>query len=303
MNSSTSSTALGAVALLLWSTTVAFTRGLAEEVGVFTSVGITMLVGGGIGTAYLAWGQRKLGQVLRLSRGYLIGGLLLFTVYMVAFYLAIGWAGARSTVIEAGLINYLWPGLTLVFAVPLQKKRATPWLLPGILIAFAGVVLASLPVDYTLAGFGAKLQANWLVYLLALTAAVTWALYSNLSRVWAGDADAGATPLFLLFSGIVMLALSLVFPEPHDWSGRAVGLTLYVALGPTLLSYVFWDYGMRKGHLVLLASLSFFTPLFSTIVSLLFLHEPARPALWLACLFIIAGAAICNAAVKERPLT
>jgi len=293
------STSLGIVALLLWSTTVAFTRGLAESLGIYASVAITMTLGGAIGTAYLALVQRKLGQVLRMSRSYLLGGALLYTIYMTSFYLAIGWARDRETVIEAGLINYLWPGLTLVFAAVLRQKRAT-WLLPpGILIAVAGVALASLPADYSLAGCGAKLQANWAVYLLALTAAVTWALFSNLSRIWAGGADVSAAPLFLLCSGLVMAGMALIAREPQQWTGATVGLVAFVTLGPTLLAYLFWDYGIRKGRLVLLASLSFFTPLFSTLISCLFLRQTARPALWLACALIIAGAIICNAAVKD----
>jgi drug/metabolite transporter (DMT)-like permease len=300
MKYSTPSTVLGMIALLLWSTTIAFTRGLAEQLGILTATAYAMLLGGAVGLLFLAFVQRKLGQVLRLSRRYLLGGLLLFIVYMVAFFLAIGLARDRETVVEAGLINYLWPGLTLVFAVPLQRKRATGWLLPGVVIAFAGVALASLPADYTLAGLGEKLQANGVVYLLALAAAVSWALYSNLSRVWGAKADAGAASLFLLVSGLVMLALSRIFPEQQHWSAGTVKLLLFVALGPTLLSYVFWDYGMRKGHLVLLASLSFFTPLFSTLISCLFLGVKAGLALWLACALVIAGAAICHASVKDR---
>lgn len=288
------------MALLLWSTTVAFIRGLSEQIGIFDTVAFTMILGGGLGTAYLALVQRQLGAVLRLSRRYLWGGLLLFTVYMVAFNLAISLGRDHTTVLEAGLINYLWPGLTLVFAVPLQRKRATGWLLPGILLAFAGVALATLGTDYSVAGFAIKLQQNAVVYLLALTAAITWALFSNMSRVWAAEATAGATPLFLLVSGIVMAVLGRIFPAPAHWSPGTWGLLLFIALGPTLLSYVFWDYGMRKGHLVLLASLSFFTPLFSTVISCLFLGIKAEITLWLACILVIAGAAICNASIRDQ---
>ncbi len=295
-------TGLGLVALLLWSTSVACTRGLAERIGIFDTVAITMAVGGALGVAYLGLVRRALGEVLRLPRRYLLGGLALFTAYMAAYNLAIALGRDHATVLEAGLINYLWPGLTLVLAVPILRKRATPWLLPGLLLGLAGVAIATLGPGYTVTALGARLQQNALVYLLALVAAVTWALFSNLSRAWAGHATAGATPLFLLASGLLMGAVGRLFPHPAPgpWSAGTWGLLAFVTLGPTLLAYVCWEYGMRKGHLILLASLSFFTPLVSTVISSLTLGYTPGLNLWAACALIIAGAAICHASVRER---
>jgi len=300
---SVTSTILGMIAILFWSTTIAFIRKLAEQIGPLTSSGYAMLIGGVIGLLFIAVVQRKFRELLSLPRAYLFGGLILVVVYLVCISLAIGRPMDNQVVLEAGLVNYLWPGLSLVFAVPLLKKRATAWLAPGIIIAFTGVALASLQgTTYSWHGLGGKLQANWPFYLLAFIAAVSWALYSDLSRVWAAHAEVSAMPFFLFVSGIVLLGLSRIFPEPAHWTAGTGVLLVITAVGPLLLAYIFWDYGMQKGHLVLLASLSFLIPLTSSITTSLVLRVKVEPILWLACGLVIAGAAICNFAVKDRPV-
>jgi drug/metabolite transporter (DMT)-like permease len=52
---------------------------------------------------------------------------------------------------------------------------------------------------------------------------------------------------------------------------------------------VFWDIAMREGDLVLVASCSYLTPFFSTVVSCIYLRVWPGPSLWLGCLLIIAG--------------
>jgi len=62
-----------------------------------------------------------------------------------------------------------------------------------VLIALAGIGLVSAAQSPVLSwpGFLADLRSNAAPYLVAFAAAVTWALYSDLSRRWAGDSDCG----------------------------------------------------------------------------------------------------------------
>ena len=127
---------------------------------------------------------------------------------------------------------------------------------------------------------------------------MTWALYSNLSRRWGGEG--GGVPLFVLASGLVVLPLRVWLGETSTWNVRVVGELLYMAIFVTVVAYVCWDQAMRKGNVVLVAALSYATPLLSTVFSAAYLGVVPGPAIWIACGLVIVGAAVCRLAVEER---
>jgi len=292
-------TVLGAVAIVFWSVTVGVARSLSEQLGTTTTASAVLLGGGvlGCGWLVLSGGWRSLRRTPRL---YLFGCGALFVAYMLFIYLAIGLAGTRRQAIGAGIINYLWPGLTLLFSVPLLRKKARLWVVPGALLAFAGAGLAGAQADvFTWAAFFRDLASGSTPYLLALGAAVAWGLYSNLSRRWGEGTETGAVPVFLLVSGLVMLAVRFCLAEETSWSVRA-GLELtYMAVFPALLAYMFWDVAMRRGNVVLVAALSYVTPVLSVAFSCVYLGVKPGVTLVLACGLVVAGAVICKLSMRE----
>ena len=50
---------------------------------------------------------------------------------------------SREEVLAVGLINYLWPSLTLLLSVPILGYRSRWFLGPGMLVATAGMVVAT----------------------------------------------------------------------------------------------------------------------------------------------------------------
>jgi len=75
---------------------------------------------------------------------------------------------------------------------------------------------------------------------------------------------------------------------------------LYMSIFPTFLAYFFWDRAMRKGNIILVASLSYFTPLLSIIISSLYLQVIIKPSLWIACGLVIAGAVVCKFSIIDK---
>jgi len=290
-------TTMGVVAIVLWSCTVAVARELSETVGTTTASAIMLLGGGLVGCGHAAL-RHRLGAILALPSRYLLGCGGLFVTYMVCLYLAIGLASSRQQAIEVGIINYLWPGLTLLFAVPLLGTRVRWTFAPGVVLAFGGAALAPLrPGEYSLGALGQSLLANPLPYVLALTAAVSWALYSVLSRRLAAEQPTGAVPIFAVAAGLVLAGLRLVLHEQSHFGVRAAVELGFMALFPVLLAYGLWDRAMRRGNVTLVAALSYFAPLLSTVVSLLYLEVKPSPTLWPACALVIAGALVCERSV------
>jgi len=91
-----------------------------------------------------------------------------------------------------------------------------------------------------------------------------------------------------------------MFSEESYWTPRVVAELLYMSIFPTFLAYFFWDRAMRKGNIILVASLSYFTPLFSIIISSLYLQIVIKSSLWIACALVVIGAVICRFSIIDK---
>ena len=282
-------TILGFCAILLWSMTVALARSIAEFIGPLTAGAAVYLTAAGILGAHLVWKERSLRALCMLPRKYVIGCGTLFVLYTVALFLALGLAADRYQTIEVGLLNYLWPALTILFALLLLGQRAGVGLIPGTLLAVCGVFLVlTQDTGITWQSFSVNIRLNPMAYGLGVFAAIAWALYSNLARRWGSPDSRGAVPLFSLATGLAFGLLHLIRPEGGTWNLRVVAEVAVLALA-TGVAYVFWDLAMRAGDVVLVAACSYLTPFFSTVVSCLYLRVQPGLSLWLGCALIIAG--------------
>ncbi|NLE76957.1 MAG: aromatic amino acid DMT transporter YddG [Chloroflexi bacterium] len=292
-------TLYGLAAILLWSSTVALARSLSEQLGPLTAAAAVYLLGG-----LAALGQSRLTGRLRrglrpLPRRYLLGCGALFVFYMASFYLAIGLAHDHQQTLEIGLVNYLWPALTVLLSLPLLGQKARPTLLPATLLALLGVALVlTQGVGLSWGAVRQNVTGNPTAYVLALGAAVSWALYSTLTRRWAGPDSPGAVPVFLAAAGGAFLLLRLGWVERTVWSSRAAAETLFLALA-TSLAYGLWDAAMRRGNIILVAACSYFTPLISTLVSCLYLGVLAGPRLWVGAALLAVGSLASWASLRR----
>ncbi len=286
-------TTAGLAAIVLWSTTVALARSLTEQLGPLTAAAGVHGVAC-IGAVCSLLRGRRSGAVAQLPRKYLLGCGALFVSYMICLYLGLGLAQSRQQALAVGLLNYLWPVLTLLLSVVVLRQKAN-WLLgPATLIALLGLMLVILPERFSDSG-GQDWTSCWhagverpLPLLLGLLAAVMWALYSTLTRRWAGEEAHGGVDWFLIVTALVLVPLSALVVEPRTAGVGAISETLFLGCA-TYLAYGLWDTAMRKGNLVLVAAASYFTPLLSTIVSCIYLMVWPTPQLWWGCVLLVAG--------------
>jgi drug/metabolite transporter (DMT)-like permease len=293
-------TLYGLLAILLWSTTVALIRSLAERIGPLTAASSVYLLAGALSLAQIGYSGHLKKQIRGLPRSYLFGCGVLFAFYMFSIYFGIGLAGNRLQAIEIGLLNYLWPALILVFSVFLLNKRAHFLLIPGTLVSMLGVFLVlTQGTSISWSSFSRNVTSNIPAYALGLTAGISWALYSTLARRWGGSQSGGGIPFFMGATGLLLLVLRFFHAEQSQWSFRAVSEMLFMSLA-TLVAYASWDRAMRKGDVVLLGACSYFIPLLSTLVSCLYLEIAPELNLWLGCGAIILGSLISWASVSDR---
>jgi len=128
-------TLIGLIAILLWSTTVGLLRSVSEAFGATGGAALIYST-----TAMLLCLTRGLPKPGAMPAIYLWLGGILFVGYEISLALAIGLASDRSQSLELGMINYLWPCLTIVLAIPFNQQRFRVWLWPGLLLSLLGIV-------------------------------------------------------------------------------------------------------------------------------------------------------------------
>lgn len=290
---------LGLLAVLLWSSTVALARSISEGVGPLTAGASVFATAGIVLTIGLGFERRPLSRLRSLPRAYLFGCGALFLAYTAALFLALGLATGREQAIEVGLVNYLWPALTILLSLVILSKKARFGLIPGTVLALLGVVLVlTQGGSVSWQSLSANVSGNPVAYVLGLTAALSWALYSNLARRWAAPESGGGVPLFVVAAALAFSLLRLVFPEESGWSVRVVVEIALLGVA-TALAYLFWDIAMRRGDVVLVASCSYLTPFLATAFGCAYLGVMPGAQLWLGCLFIIGGSLLSWRSIDE----
>lgn len=299
----------GLLALAIWSGSVAVTRGLANSLGTVGGSAVANTLGATIAIT-VAWRRgNSPRKMLAHNKKYLLGCGLLFVIYGLCYNTAIGWSPNDSTSLVTGLVNYLWPALTVALSVPILGRKARPTLWLGCILAVAGLAVAVLGQGIA----QGRLQwqqlsdAGWGLFLpvgLAAAGGVIWALYSNLVRR-RGPADAGAVPLFLGAAAVQMWVLHLFHPDLHAPAGGpggwawAAGQVAIIAILSQSVGYVAWEWGMRRGNQLLLSLASYLTPIASVLVACLYLSVPLSWTVGVGTALVAVGAIICKWSIIE----
>ena len=224
--------------------------------------------------AWRAWKQRWPAALVG------IGGLFGYhALYFVALRLA--------PPAEAGLLNYLWPLLIVLFSALLPGERLRPHHVVGALLGLAGtILLLAGQIELTMS------SAAFAGYLAALAAAFVWAGYSVLSRRFKDvptDAVAFYCAVTAVLAFLVHRASELpVWPAgPLAWVAIAA-----LGLGPVGAAFFAWDVGMKRGDIRVLGAASYATPLLSTGFLILAGYTQPSAHIALAAALIAGGGLI-----------
>ena len=290
-------TAIGLVAVLCWSSTVGLMRSVSESLGALGGAAVLFSVSATL--VLLVRGVPPMRRLRQASRIYLLGCGLLFALYEICLSVAIGLAHDRQQTMELGMINYLWPSLTIVLAVLCRQQRARWWLWPGVLLCLWGLALVlggdAAPVATDVA---AHMAGNPLAYALAGGAALMWPAYSLLARMHGGGLN--AVGLFLLLTAALLwLQWLALAPPPMRWSWGVAAQVLAVGAS-TALAYACWEHGIQHGHLAVLAAGSYFTPVLSALWASLWLAVRPGWNFWQGVALVTLGSLVCWWATRRE---
>ena len=286
-------TLIGLVAILLWSTMVGLIRGVSEGLGpvggaamIYTLSGLLLMFTVGFP------------DLRQFSRRYLLTGCVLFVSYEICLALSLGFAGTRQQAIEVGMVNYLWPSLSILFAIIFNGQKSNFLIIPGLGLSLLGVswVLGGdrgLNIDEIIS----NVISSPLSYILAFTGAFIWAAYCTVTAKYAKGKN-GIT-LFILLTTVTLWIKFLFSAQPD----MAFSLPVVIKLGMCAIAlgfgYAAWNIGILHGNVSLLATASYLTPVLSAALAALLLSESLSWAFWQGACMVCAGSLLCWYATRR----
>ena len=215
----------------------------------------------------------KRGAILDHWKLLALLGLLSVNNFSIFIYQALH----ATTVINAALINSFYPVIIVVTSWIGFGDRVTLRQALGIAVSLCGlfwILFRGHPAALLSLQFSAG-------DLWTLAAGTSWALYSVLLRKRPPEFD------HLTFLGVLMIFGTVFLVPFYLWelstgvafslSARSVGGILYVAVFPSILSYLCWNMGVARVGANKSGVFVHLIPVFAGLLALIFLGERLQP--------------------------
>ena len=258
---------LGVAAILCWACAGAAASWMGKHLGLWPTLSIACGIGALAQTVcYLAMGHSVRAVLMPPPKLWLII-LLGFPLYEVAHVGALAGSASDTQTVGVNLINYLWPTLTVLFAVmwvPGTKASMRLALAAG--LALAGVIVGNWKGVEVVFGWNGAARLPMLPYALVFVAAVSWSVYSAVLSRWRAWADKYSTATAgFLATGIIAAIICTLRGEwrpltATEWLVAApAGLIVYAA------GYMLWELAIHRAPAEKLGLLSGAVPILSTL--------------------------------------
>jgi len=284
-------TLIGFSAILQWSSIVGLLKKVSANIGADLAVLFMYSL-----SAVLLFALFRIPNLKQIPRKYLFGATALFVVYEICFSYAIALAQNAQQAIEISLVNYLWPSMTILMLILFKELNFNKWVILGLGISLAGVFYIQTgngAID--LAAVISHMQSNPLSYGLAFIGASLWSLYCVMTKKY----SQGHNPISLFFiatSLVLWLKMLVLHPEQLTHIVQIDATTLmYMLMVSTVtgLGYAAWNIGINRGNITMLVTLSYFSPIFSSIMSMWILQTPLSKTFWLGAIMVTLGSFVC----------
>ena len=173
-----------------------------------------------------------------------------------------------------------------------KSERLGRWQWLGLLLAFAGVVVA-MRDRASSHGLAAEAPQQWLGDALALAGGMFWGLTTVVIRSTRLSSISPEKLLFyqLMFSALSLPLLSLVLGEAWRWSFSpfAAGSLLTQTVLGAFVSFLAWMWMLGRYPATKMSAFVFLTPIFALLIGALWLGEPVTPGLIVALALVAFG--------------
>ncbi len=256
------------ITIMIWGTTFISTKVLLKALQPVEILFIRFVIG--FLALFLACPHRLKNTDGKKEAVFAAAGLSGVCLYYLMENIALTFTMASNVGVIISVAPFFTAILSRVFLKKDEKLRVNFFV--GFVVAMAGIVLISFN--------GSALQLNPAGDLLALLAALLWAVYSILTRK---ISDYGYNTVLstrrIFFYGILFMIPALVFFDFHpDLScfRNPVNLLniLFLGLGASALCFVTWNFAVRLLGAVKTSVYIYLVPVITVAASVVILHEP-----------------------------
>lgn len=293
LNECSQCTVLGLCAPLLFAMSVGLVRRVTETMGL--TAGIALMSGTAALFLFKLFGFPDLRC---FSRSYLVFGIGSAVLCEISFATSLGLSNGGQQTIEVGMINYLWPCLTVLSSVYFNNKKAKWWLWIGVLVSLIGIcIVLSGDRGFSPSEIVVHMRDNPLSYFLALVSAISWTVYCTLTS----KSNHGQNPTVLIFStnaSFFAIAYFLGFGPRISWNISAFA-DVFLTSAIMGAAYALWTRGAMKGNLTVLGIASYFTPVLSCVFASIWLHAPLSMSFYQGVLLVVLGSLLCWLSTRQ----
>ncbi len=183
------------------------------------------------------------------------------------------------------------PFFTAIISNLLKKEEHIPLrFYLGFIVAIAGIIMININ--------GSSLQLNPRGDILALAAAILWAIYSIISNhISSFGYNVIQSTRRMFFYGLLFMLPILLFSgisadlERFKDYGNILNL-LYLGFGASALCFVTWNYSVSELGAVKTSTYIYLVPVITIIFSAVFLEEPVSLLMGLGTAMTLAGLAV-----------
>ncbi|WP_347115351.1 aromatic amino acid DMT transporter YddG [Leclercia sp. S52] len=280
-------TLIGLIAILLWSAIVGLIKSVSEGFGPVGGAALIYTC-----SAVLLLFTLGFPKIKRFPVSYLIIGSVLFVCYELCLSLSLGFTHSGRQAIEVGMVNYLWPSMTILLAVIVNRQKTSPLIIPGVILAIVGIgrVLGG-DNGFSLTEMMNNVMDNPLSYGLAFSGAVIWAIYCVVTQRIA-QGNNGIT-LFFILTALTLWVKYLTSPQPEFNLSWHAWISLMLAAMAMGFGYAAWNVGILHGNVTVLAAASYFIPIISAVLAAFMLDSHLTLAFWQGTAMVSLGSLIC----------
>jgi drug/metabolite transporter (DMT)-like permease len=277
-----SATWMGISSIIQWAIFPTLTK-MAGDVppfqmtGVAFSIAFTMMV--------IYWLKNNSGIITHFKMPLPLMGLGIWGLF--GFHFCYFFALQKAPPLDAFLIIEMWPILLMLAAVIFAHEKLHLHQTIGALLGFAGVITVATKGEFS--GFSTQYAEG---YALAAAAAVTWAVYSALSKRYAAYMHSDTIGVFCGLSAVLSLLCHWQFETWHALNLTQWAILIAMGIGPVGIAFFTWNIGMKYGNITLLGILSLGIPLLGTLILTMFGYGEFTRSAMIATVLVVAGGAI-----------
>lgn len=281
------------IATLLWGSTASVIKLLLKDLN---SMQILMFASffASIGLFLIVVYQNKISLIKKYNlRDYFrfaYMGFIGVFLYYFFLYIALYYLKAQ----EAFIINYLWPIMIVLFAIPILGEKFNFRKIIAIILSFLGVVIIATHGDLQQLSFEKPIGI-----IFAIIGAVSYGLFSVLGKKHNDDKTVSMM-FYYIFTFIYSIISITLFSFIPSVSGIQIIGLLWTGFFTSGGAFLLWFLALKNGDTTKISNIAFITPFISLIYIYFLLDEKISIYSIIGLLFIIFGIFIQNIKINFK---